>query len=26
VGFTAPLPAVSPGRYAATVTFTVIGR
>jgi len=26
VGFTAPLPAVTPGRYTATVTFTVIGR
>ena len=26
IGFSAPLPAVGPGRYAATVTFTVIGR
>ena len=26
VGFTGPLPVVAPGRYAATVTFTVIGR
>jgi hypothetical protein len=26
VGFSAPLPAVGPGRYAATITFTVIGR
>jgi hypothetical protein len=26
VGFVSPLPAVSPGHYAATVTFTVIGR
>ena len=26
VGFTAPIPAVSPGHYTATVTFTVIGR
>jgi hypothetical protein len=26
VGFTAPLPPVSPGRYTATITFTVIGR
>jgi hypothetical protein len=26
VGVTAPLPAVTPGRYTATVTFTVIGR
>jgi len=26
VGFTAPLPVVAPGHYAATVTFTVIGR
>jgi len=26
VGFSAPLPVVGPGRYAATVTFTVIGR
>jgi hypothetical protein len=26
VGFVAPLPVVTPGRYTATVTFTVIGR
>jgi hypothetical protein len=26
VGFTGPLPVVAPGRYGATVTFTVIGR
>lgn len=26
VGFTAPVPAVSPGHYTATLTFTVIGR
>ena len=26
VGFASPLPAVSPGRYTATLTFTVIGR
>jgi hypothetical protein len=26
VGFVAPLPVVEPGRYTATVTFTVIGR
>jgi hypothetical protein len=26
VGFVSPLPSVSPGRYTATVTFTVIGR
>jgi Lamin Tail Domain len=26
IGFSAPLPVVGPGRYAATVTFTVIGR
>ncbi len=26
IGFTAPLPAVAPGRYTATVTYTVIGR
>lgn len=26
VGFVAPLPFVAPGRYTATVTFTVIGR
>jgi hypothetical protein len=26
VGFASPLPVVSPGRYTATVTFTVIGR
>jgi hypothetical protein len=26
IGFTAPLPVVAPGRYAATVTYTVIGR
>ena len=26
VGFSAPLPSVAPGRYTATLTFTVIGR
>lgn len=26
VGFTSPLPVVAPGRYTATVTYTVIGR
>jgi len=26
VGFTAPIPPVSPGHYTATITFTVIGR
>jgi len=26
LGFTAPLPVVAPGRYAATVTYTLIGR
>ena len=26
VGFISPLPFVAPGRYTATVTFTVIGR
>ena len=26
VGFVSPLPVVAPGRYSATVTFTVIGR
>lgn len=26
VGFSSPLPAVSPGRYTATLTYTVIGR
>jgi len=26
IGFAAPLPAVAPGRYTATLTFTVIGR
>lgn len=26
IGFVSPLPAVSPGHYTATVTFTVIGR
>ena len=26
IGFTGPLPAVAPGHYAATVTFTVIAR
>jgi Lamin Tail Domain len=26
VGFSSPLPVVGPGRYTATVTFTVIGR
>ena len=26
VGFVSPLPNVAPGRYTATVTFTVIGR
>ncbi len=26
VGFTAPVPAVSPGHYTTTLTFTVIGR
>ena len=26
VGFTAPLPVVAPGRYSATVTYTLIGR
>jgi hypothetical protein len=26
VGFTVPLPVVAPGRYAATVTYTLIGR
>ena len=26
LGFTGPLPVVSPGRYSATVTYTLIGR
>ena len=26
VGFASPLPSVAPGRYTATLTFTVIGR
>jgi len=26
VGFVSPLPVVTPGRYTATITFTVIGR
>ena len=26
VGFVSPLPVVAPGRYTATITFTVIGR
>lgn len=26
IGFVAPLPVVAPGRYAATITFTVIAR
>ncbi len=26
IGFAAPLPLVPPGRYAATVTYTLIGR
>ena len=26
VGFASALPPVSPGRYTATLTFTVIGR
>ena len=26
LGFTSPLPVVPAGRYAATVTFTAIGR
>jgi hypothetical protein len=26
VGFSAPIPSVAPGRYTATLTFTVIGR
>ncbi|MGE5273303.1 MAG: lamin tail domain-containing protein [Verrucomicrobiota bacterium] len=26
IGFTAPLPVVAPGRYSATITYTVIGR
>jgi hypothetical protein len=26
IGFVSPLPVVPPGRYAATITFTVIGR
>jgi Lamin Tail Domain len=26
VGFTSPLPVVAPGHYAATITFTAIGR
>jgi hypothetical protein len=26
IGFTAPLPVVAPGRYSATVTYTLIGR
>ena len=26
VGFSSPLPAVAPGHYTATVTFTVVGR
>lgn len=26
VGFSAPIPSVAPGRYSATLTFTVIGR
>jgi hypothetical protein len=26
IGFAAPLPVLSPGRYTATLTYTVIGR
>jgi hypothetical protein len=26
IGFTAPLPVVAPGRYSATITYTLIGR
>jgi hypothetical protein len=26
IGFTGPLPVVSPGHYTATLTYTVIGR
>jgi hypothetical protein len=26
IGFTTPLPVVAPGRYTATVTYTVVGR
>jgi hypothetical protein len=26
IGFTGPLPVVAPGRYSATVTYTLIGR
>jgi hypothetical protein len=26
LGFTGPLPVVAPGRYSATITYTLIGR
>ena len=26
VGFTSPLPVVAPGRYSASITYTLIGR